>query len=130
MVQQVSARLSSASSWLGDRDPSSVLDEVKRFARRRPGTFILAAAITGIVVGRLTRALASNASDASDDKTAPSRPALPPVPAPQLIEPDPWTAIPVGSAQDAGTATPLYAQTASTRPGIAEEDGNDRPDSL
>ncbi len=127
LVQQVSGRLSAAATWLGDRDPGSVLTEVKRFARRQPVTFILGAAVAGIIVGRLTRALAANASG---DKTAPNRPALPPVPAPQLIEPDPWTVTPVGNAQDAGNATPLYAQTASARPGIAEEDGNDRPDPL
>ena len=63
LVGQVSSRLSSAGNWLADRDPASVLDEVKRFARRRPGAFILGAAITGIVAGRLTRALASTARD-------------------------------------------------------------------
>ncbi len=63
LLGQVSTRLSRASSWLGDRDPSAVLSEVKSFARRKPGTFIIGAAILGIVAGRLTRALAANASD-------------------------------------------------------------------
>ena len=54
-------------SWLGDRDPSAVLAEVKSFARRKPGTFIIGAAILGIVAGRLTRALAANASDEHAD---------------------------------------------------------------
>lgn len=133
VVHQISTRLSSASSWLGDRDPSAVLDEVKRFARRRPGTFILGAAITGIIVGRLTRALASNASDdkdATSSASAASRPALPPVPAPQLIESDPWTATPVGSAADAGAGTPLYAQTASGTTDILAEDGDGRSDTI
>jgi len=63
LLNQVSTRLSGAASWLGDRDPSAVLSEVKSFARRKPGTFIIGAAILGIVAGRLTRALASNASE-------------------------------------------------------------------
>lgn len=127
LVQQVSTRLSSASTWLGDRDPSAVLDEVKRFARRRPGTFILAAAVTGIVVGRLTRALAANASaDTADTTTR----ALPPAPAPELVEPDPWTPTAVGTARDAGAGAPLYAQTAAARTDILQEDGDDRPDSV
>jgi len=63
LLRQGSQRLSSAGTWLSDRDPSSVLAEVKSFARRKPGTFIIGAAILGIVAGRLTRALASNASD-------------------------------------------------------------------
>jgi hypothetical protein len=137
LVQQVSTRLASASTWLGERDPSSVLDEVKRFARRRPGTFILGAAIAGIVVGRLTRALAANASD--DKQADRSIPALPPAPAPRLVERDPWTATPVGDTQGQGAApthntapdgvdgAPLYAQTASSRPDILGEDGDERP---
>jgi hypothetical protein len=63
LVRQVSSRLSSASSWIGDRDPGTLLQEVKQYARRKPGTFILLAAAAGVVAGRLTRALASNASD-------------------------------------------------------------------
>lgn len=132
IVHQVSARLSAAATWLGDRDPSSVLTEVKRFARRRPGTFILAAAVTGVVVGRLTRALAANASD---DKAAADAPALPPAPAPALVEPDSTAVTPVSSA-GTGTAhnsapdgvggAPLYAQTASRRPDILGEDDDDR----
>lgn len=124
LVQQVASRLSSAASWLGDRDPSSVLDEVKRFARRRPGTFILGAAVAGIVVGRLTRALASNASD---EKAETSTPALPPSPAPALIEPDPWAARSVGGLPEADAESPLHAQTATGRADILQEDGDDRP---
>lgn len=122
LVQQVSTRLSGAASWLGDRDPSTVLDEVKRFARRRPGTFILGAAIAGIVVGRLTRALAANASD---DSSATGSRALPAAPAPAPVENDAWTASPVGTA-GVDVEAPLYAQTTSGRPDILQEDGDDR----
>jgi len=123
LVQQVSGRLSAAASWLGDRDPSSVVNEVKRYARRKPGTFILVAAVAGIVVGRLTRALAANASD---DKTNTAGP----VPAPALVPRDPWTPSPVGATQDADPGAPIYAQTASTRSDIIQEAGDDRPDTL
>ena len=72
LLRQASGRLSSAASWLGDRDPASLLNEVKSFARRSPGTFIIGAAILGVVVGRLTRALAANVSDEKADSTAPT----------------------------------------------------------
>ncbi|HYJ50017.1 MAG TPA: hypothetical protein VEX12_08880 [Microbacterium sp.] len=72
LLSQASGRLSSAASWLGDRDPASLLNEVKSFARRSPGTFIIGAAILGVVVGRLTRALAANVSDEKADSTAPT----------------------------------------------------------
>ena len=70
LLNQVSTRLSGAASWLGDRDPGAVLSEVKSFARRKPGTFIIGAAVLGIVAGRLTRALAANASDEHADAAA------------------------------------------------------------
>lgn len=120
LVQQVSGRLSAAASWLGDRDPGSVLTEVKRYARRKPGTFILAAAIGGIVVGRLTRALAANASDDKDAAPVPA-----PAPAPRQVHPDPSVPVPVGN--DTGTGTPLYSQADASRPDILGEDGYDRP---
>ncbi|MFH8252267.1 hypothetical protein ACH3VR_18015 [Microbacterium sp. B2969] len=59
VVRQVSHRLDHAGSWLSSRDPGQVLDEVKRYARRRPVVFLAAAAVAGIVVGRLTRSLAA-----------------------------------------------------------------------
>lgn len=128
LVQQVSQRLSGAATWLGDRDPHAVLTEVKRFARRRPGTFILAAAVAGIVVGRLTRALAADASDKADAQA----PALTPAPAPALVSPDPAVAVPVsatgvGSTHPADVEAPIYPGAASARPGALQEDGDDRP---
>jgi len=66
LVRQLSGRLSGAATWLGDRDPDSLLAEVKSYARRKPGTFILGAAIAGVLIGRLTRALAANAADDAD----------------------------------------------------------------
>lgn len=67
LVQRVSDKASSAASWLSDRDPAGVLDDVKAFARRRPAVFIAAALIAGVVAGRLTRALIANAQDDSDE---------------------------------------------------------------
>jgi len=65
-VQQAAQRATSVAAWLENRDPGSLLEEVKRFARRRPAPFIAIAIGTGIVAGRLTRALAeSSASEAS-----------------------------------------------------------------
>lgn len=66
LVQQASQRLTDVSSWLGDRDPGSLLNEVKSFARRKPGVFIVGAAIAGIAAGRLTRAFAEDAREQHD----------------------------------------------------------------
>ncbi|WP_345801416.1 hypothetical protein AAIB33_18455 [Microbacterium sp. AZCO] len=63
VVRQVSQRLEGAASWLGSRGPEGVIDEVKRYARRRPVVFLAAAALAGVVVGRLTRSLAAGQPD-------------------------------------------------------------------
>jgi hypothetical protein len=65
LVRQAAERSSSVAAWLEDRDPGSLLDEVKTFARRRPGTFLLLAAGAGILAGRLTRSLSEGAPESS-----------------------------------------------------------------
>ncbi|MET4637913.1 hypothetical protein [Mycetocola sp. 2940] len=65
LVSQAASRASDVAGWLEGRDPSDVLTEVKRFARRRPGVFIAIAAGAGIVVGRIAKSLASG-NESSD----------------------------------------------------------------
>lgn len=80
LVQKVSERVSGVASWLNSRDPGMVLTDVKAFARRRPGAFIGGALVAGVLAGRLTRALATNAKEQSEaDAWAPASttPALP-----------------------------------------------------
>lgn len=60
LVQQAAQRSSSIAHWLENRDPGSLLDEVKSFARRKPGTFLLLAAGAGVLAGRLGRGMADN----------------------------------------------------------------------
>lgn len=63
LARQVSQMVEQAGDWLEQRDPSGVLDDVQRYARQHPGTFIAVAAGLGIVVGRLARSLKDNAAD-------------------------------------------------------------------
>ncbi|HJW00096.1 MAG TPA: hypothetical protein VJ617_13490 [Arthrobacter sp.] len=63
LVRQVAERSTSVASWLDGRDPGSLLDEVKSFARQRPGTFLLLAAGAGVLAGRLTRSLSAGAPE-------------------------------------------------------------------
>lgn len=65
VVQQASQRTDTAASWLEGRDAADILEDVKAFARRKPGTFLAIAAGTGLVVGRLTRGLTGNRSDST-----------------------------------------------------------------
>lgn len=54
LIQQASGKLEELGSWLQNREPAQLLDEVRAYARRKPGTFLLGAAIAGVVAGRLT----------------------------------------------------------------------------
>lgn len=67
LVQQVAQQAKGLASHLDDRDPQDLLEDVRTFARRRPGTFLLGAVVAGVVVGRLTR----GAKAAKDDQGAP-----------------------------------------------------------
>ena len=66
LVQQVAQQAKGLASHLDDRDPQDLLEDVRSYARRRPGTFLLGAVVAGVVVGRLTR----GAKAAKDDQGA------------------------------------------------------------
>jgi hypothetical protein len=69
LVRQAADRSSAVAAWLENRDPGSLLDEMKSFARRRPGTFLLLAAGAGVLAGRLGRGMAENAAAEASDTT-------------------------------------------------------------
>jgi hypothetical protein len=54
LVQQASGKLEDLGRWLQTHEPGDLLDEVRSYARRKPGTFLLGAALAGVVAGRLT----------------------------------------------------------------------------
>lgn len=59
-ARQAADRMHGAASWLEQREPADLLDEVRNFARRRPGAFLIGAAVAGLVAGRLTRGLTAS----------------------------------------------------------------------
>jgi hypothetical protein len=64
LVRQGAGITGEVASFLEEREPGQLLDEVRSLARRRPGTFLLGAAVAGMLAGRLTRgAISANRSD-------------------------------------------------------------------
>ncbi|MEV4416553.1 hypothetical protein [Catellatospora sp. NPDC049609] len=63
LMQEVSSRAHRAADWLEHREPGRLLDEVRDYARRHPGTFLLGALAAGLVVGRLTRGMVAAGKD-------------------------------------------------------------------
>jgi hypothetical protein len=54
LLQQASSSVENFASMLQNREPAELLDEVRNFARRKPGVFLLGAAVAGVLAGRLT----------------------------------------------------------------------------
>jgi hypothetical protein len=50
---------------LQNREPAQLLDDVRSFARRKPGLFLLGAAAAGVLAGRLTSGVKAAHSDTS-----------------------------------------------------------------
>jgi len=69
VAQQAATRAAGIADWLDQRDPGSLLTEVKSYARRKPGTFIAIAAVAGVLAGRLTRGVIEDSKDSAEDST-------------------------------------------------------------
>lgn len=66
IVRTVGQKTRDAASWLDQREPADLVHEVRSFARRHTGAFLLIAVGVGVVAGRLTRALMSNGNGSTD----------------------------------------------------------------
>jgi hypothetical protein len=69
LARQAAERTRGIATWLDEREPGALLDEVRRFARRRPGAFLAGAAIAGVLAGRLTRGAVAAAGNESSGES-------------------------------------------------------------
>jgi len=65
LLQQASGTVENFASMLQNKEPAELLDEIRSFARRKPGLFLLGAAAAGVVAGRLTSGVKAAHSDSS-----------------------------------------------------------------
>ncbi|MFC9351298.1 hypothetical protein [Arthrobacter sp. NPDC057013] len=113
LIRQAADRSESVASWLDNRDPGSLLNEVKSFARQRPGTFLLLAAGAGLLAGRLGRSLQAGAPETrtstgvgSTGGTVPPYPVQPPA---------------TEGSLGAGVGAPLYDQAELGEPAYTQQ---------
>jgi hypothetical protein len=66
-VRQLSDTGRRAAGYLEEHGAGGVVEEVGEFARRRPGTFLIAAAATGFLAGRLGKAVARAGSSTPEE---------------------------------------------------------------
>jgi hypothetical protein len=121
LVSQAATRVQGVATWLENRDPSELLDDVRAFARRRPGAFILIAAATGLVGGRLIRALTADAKD--EKEAATTRTDGPEFDAPVSTTPASTYDAPVASAYGTVGSSSLERDYAPTEPVADPLDG-------
>ncbi|SCE65706.1 hypothetical protein GA0070558_10227 [Micromonospora haikouensis] len=113
LAHQAAERVNGVAGWLEERQPGDILTEVKDYARRNPGTFLVGAAVLGVLAGRLTRELSAASDGAGGGPTPaydPERTAVIPTPPAQRAVPD---QIPPGGYLD---PTPRPATPARARP--------------
>src|SRR6185437_12116734 len=70
LLHQGAGMVENLASKLQNREPAELLDEVRSFARRKPGLFLLGAAAAGVLAGRLTRGVTAAHSDSGSSGTA------------------------------------------------------------
>lgn len=68
LVSQAAQRIDGVAGWLENRQPADMLEDVKRYARRNPGTFLSICGLVGLVGGRLTRSLREESSREQDQQ--------------------------------------------------------------
>ena len=59
LAHNAADRVHGLARWLDQRSPGAMVEEVRSFARRRPGAFLMGAAFAGVIAGRLTRGAAA-----------------------------------------------------------------------
>ncbi len=77
-VSMLSKRARRVTEQLETKEPMDLLDDVRRFAARRPVAFLAIAAGIGLVAGRLTRGLKDAHDDDSHDPSTSARHVAPP----------------------------------------------------
>jgi hypothetical protein len=82
VARSVASQARRVGEFLQSRDPDQLLEEVRLFARRRPGAFLLGAAAAGVAAGRLGRGAAEARSRTSSAERSTPRPAPRPAPVP------------------------------------------------
>lgn len=120
-ARQVADRARGLSSHLDGRDPSRLLDDVRHFARNRPGVFLFGALAGGVVAGRLARG-AKQAKDSAPTGygTAPVAPSAPAMTPPPSWTPSSAPAAPTYDDQELATPPafdPLYPDNGGTGTG-------------
>lgn len=122
LVSRAAGQAHGVADWLDGREPEDILDEVRRFARRRPGAFLLGALAAGVVAGRLGRGTVAAHQDGSSATTSGSRPTPGPGDLGSYGDETAFdTQTANGYGDSAATSGAPYSQAAPVTPPLADE---------
>ena len=99
VAQQASRQVGTVAHWLSQREPGSLVGELKDFARNKPGTFMAVAAGIGLVAGRMTRGVKAGPPEDAAAGTLATSPAQVGITAPVWTSPEP-TSMPQAVVDD------------------------------
>jgi hypothetical protein len=71
IAHQAAGRARDVARFLDSREPGDLVEAVRSYARRRPGTFLAGAALAGLVAGRLVKASRSAPADTASGPAGP-----------------------------------------------------------
>ena len=114
LVGMAGRRAEEVASWLENRDPGTMLEDVRRFARRRPGAFLAIALGAGLVAGRVARNLAAEAGNEPSPHTGRVAPI-----APGPVQPSTW---PTDATTSGAVGTSASGSVGMTPPGAVGTD--------
>ncbi|MEN3362685.1 MAG: hypothetical protein V7637_6667 [Mycobacteriales bacterium] len=72
IAHQAAGRVRDVARFLENREPGDLVEEVRSYARRRPGTFLAGAAVAGVLVGRVMKASRGAQPDTASGPAGPS----------------------------------------------------------
>lgn len=117
LAQQGSRRISEIADRLENSEPTDLLGDLRNFARQRPGVFLGASLLAGVLAGRLTRSLAAEAKDAKDAQQPAIGSGYTTAPVPAHGTTVPATGYDSGSYAAGGTETGSYSTGTSSATG-------------
>lgn len=116
LVDQASHHSGRVADWLDQREPGDLVDEVKDFARKRPGAFLGIALGAGLLAGRITRnASASKHPDQQQSPGATASTPGSPSDLPDRPHAEPLKTAPRVTAPPVGQADPSTLRTGAAR---------------
>lgn len=121
LAGQASRQVGAIANWVSEREPGSLVGELKDFARAKPGTFLVVAAGIGLAAGRLTRGVKAGVPQENSSSAPPATATIPAAVSPVgLAQPEPMPSSTEGYGDPLPAGPPVRVGGSYT-PGAIEE---------